>query len=82
MNYAKQKLEHKDMSPEMVRFYMALGTLNSNFISRVIKDPSVIDKLTDRIINCTTHDDECGPGYMYDHSHNVCISKDMPTNPD
>ncbi len=80
MTEAKQQLEHKYMSPEMVRFYMALGTLNSNFISRILKDPGVVDKLTDRIMACTTHDDECGPGYMYNHNQNVCISKDMPIN--
>ena len=80
MTEAKQKLEHEYMSPEMVRFYMALGTLNSNFISRIIKDPGVVDKLTDRIIACTTHDEECGAGHVYDHSRNVCINTDMPIN--
>jgi len=74
MQDTKTKLPHATLNKDMLAFYHALGTFNTNIVSRLLEDPNSVDKLTELLVKyCEVHDAECGNGYLYDHVRNSCM---------
>ena len=69
------KLKHGKLSQEMLDFYHALGTFNTNIIARLIEDPKAIGELIKELVHdAVPHEGGhgCNDGYIYDHTGGEC----------
>jgi hypothetical protein len=77
MSETVQTAEYGEISPEMALFYRALGTLNTNLVAKIIKDPSTLKTVTENLLgfiaDCNPNV-PCKPGFCWDEETMSCVS--------
>jgi len=77
MSETVQAQEYKEISPEMALFYRALGTLNTNLVAKITRDPSTLKTVIANIFDCiaSCHPEiTCPPQFCWDETEMRCVS--------
>jgi hypothetical protein len=76
MSETVQAAEYTEISPEMALFYRALGTLNTNLVAKIIRDPSTVKTVTENLLGFIAHcnpDVTCRPQFCWDEQEMRCV---------